>query len=87
MIAARFEKDVDSVTVDTVNQNQFNALVSFAYNLGIGNLRASTLLKKVNSNPNDPTIRAEFLKWDKAAGRILAGLTRRRKAEAEMYFS
>ena len=56
-----FEKQVDSFTTDAVNQNQFNALVSFAYNLGANALKGSTLLKKVNANPNDPTIRAELL--------------------------
>jgi len=50
-------------------------------------LKASTLLKKVNLNPNDPTIKDEFMKWNKAAGKVLAGLTRRREAEANLYFS
>jgi len=82
-----FEKYVDSYCVDTLNQNQFDALVSFCYNLGPANLKASTLLKKVNLNPNDPTIKDEFMKWNKAAGKVLAGLTRRREAEANLYFS
>jgi lysozyme len=82
-----FEQYVDSYCVDTITQNQFDALVSFCYNLGPANLKSSTLLKKVNANPNDPTIRAEFLKWNKAGGRALAGLTRRRTAEADLYFS
>lgn len=58
-----FEKQVDAYTTDKVNQNQFDALVDFAYNAGVGALKASTLLKKVNANPNDPTIRNEFMKW------------------------
>lgn len=82
-----FEQYVDSYCVDAITQNQFDALVSFCYNLGPANLKSSTLLKKVNANPNDPTIRAEFLKWNKAGGRALAGLTRRRTAEADLYFS
>jgi lysozyme len=61
--------------------------VSFAFNLGSGALSKSTLLKKVNANPNDASIGAEFLKWNKAGGKVLAGLTRRRKAESELYFS
>lgn len=81
-----FEKNVDAYTTDLVNQNQFNALVSFAYNCGVGNLKSSTLLKKVNVNPNDPTISNEFLKWNKAAGKPLKGLTNRRIAEATLYF-
>lgn len=82
-----YEKSVDSFCRDDINQNQFDALVSFAYNCGVNNLKSSTLLKKVNANPNDPTIKAEFLKWNKANGRVLAGLTKRRQAEADLYFS
>ena len=82
-----YEKSVDSFCRDDISQNQFDALVSFAYNCGVNNLKSSTLLKKVNANPNDPTIKAEFLKWNKASGRVLAGLTKRRQAEADLYFS
>lgn len=82
-----FEKYVDSYCVDIINQNQFDALVSFCYNLGPSNLKSSTLIKKVNANPNDPTIRAEFMKWTKAGGRTLAGLVRRREAESNLYFT
>ena len=73
--------------VSNVNQNQFDALVSFAYNVGTGALQRSTLLKKVKANPNDPTIKNEFLKWNKAGGRVMKGLTRRREQEASLYFS
>lgn len=83
----KFEQYVDSYCIDTISQTQFDALVSFCYNVGPANLKASTLLKKVNKDPNDPTIRAEFMKWNKAGGRALAGLTRRREAEANLYFS
>jgi lysozyme len=82
-----FEQHVDSLCRDDINQNQFDALVSFCYNVGPTNLKNSTLLRKVNANPNDPTIRTEFLKWNKAAGKVLAGLTRRREAEANLYFT
>lgn len=82
-----YEQGVDSFTTDLVNQNQFDALVSFAYNCGLGNLKSSTLLKKVNANPNDPTIRQEFLKWNKGGGKVLPGLTKRRTAEANLYES
>ncbi len=67
--------------------NQFDALVSFCYNVGPANLKSSTLLKKVNINPNDPTIKNEFLKWTKAGGKVLKGLVTRRTAEAELYFT
>jgi len=82
----KFEQYVDSYCVDTITQNQFDALVSFCYNLGPANLKSSTLLKKVNANPNDETIRAEFMKWTKAGGRVLKGLVTRRTAEADLYF-
>ena len=81
-----FERYVDSYCIDTITQNQFDALVSFCYNLGPANLKASTLLKKVNANPNDESIRAEFMKWVKAGGRTLKGLVTRRTAEADLYF-
>ena len=87
MTIKSFEKHVDSFCRDDINQNQFDALVSFAYNLGPYNLKNSTLLKKVNANPNDPTIRDEFMKWTKAGGKVLKGLVERRKAEADLYFS
>ena len=83
----KFEQYVDSYCVDTITQNQFDALVSFCYNLGPANLKSSTLLKKVNANPNDETIRAEFMKWTKAGGRTLKGLVTRRTAEADLYFT
>lgn len=79
---------VDRLTSNTMlNQNQFDSLVSFAYNVGVGAFAKSTLLKKVRLTPNDPAIRAEFNKWNKAGGRVLAGLTARRKKEADLYFS
>jgi lysozyme len=76
----------------TLTQNQVDALISFAYNCGIRALQLSTLLKKVKANPNDPTIRAEFMKWNKARNpktkklEPVPGLTRRRAAEADLYF-
>lgn len=82
-----YERSVDSYCVDTINQNQFSALCSFAYNCGVGNLKSSTLLKKVNKNPNDPTIKDEFLKWNKGGGKVLSGLTKRRIEEAQLYFN
>ena len=70
-----------------LNDNQLSALTSFAYNCGIGNLKASTLLKKVKANPFDESIRDEFKKWNKANKRIMTGLTRRRLSEADLYFT
>jgi lysozyme len=82
-----FATQVNLLLKKPVTQNQFNALVSFAFNLGSQALGKSTLLKKVNANPNDATIRNEFLKWNKAGGRVLDGLTKRRTKEANLYFS
>lgn len=87
IVADRFAKDVSSVLKKPVNQNQFNALVSFAYNVGMGNLKSSTLLKKVNVNPADESIKMEFAKWNKAGGKVLKGLTNRRLAESQHYFA
>jgi lysozyme len=74
-----------------VNQNQFNALVSFAYNVGTGALLSSTLLKRVKAKPADPKIRDAFMMWNKAHvnGKLVAvkGLTKRRAEEADLYFS
>jgi lysozyme len=70
-----------------VNQNQFDALVSFCFNLGAGNLAKSQLLRFVKANPKDPKIAAEFAKWNRAGGEVSRGLVRRRKKEAELYFA
>ena len=86
-IANRFAKRVDELVTSDINQNQFNSLVSFAYNVGTGNFSSSTLLKKINKNPNDLTLKAEFLRWNKASGKVLNGLTNRRNEEADLYFS
>ena len=86
-VANRFAKRVDTLVTSNLNQNQFNALVSFAYNVGTGNFSSSTLLKKVNKNPDDLTIKAEFLRWNKAGGKVINGLTNRRNEEADLYFS
>ena len=82
-----YEKAVDSYCRDDINQNQFDALISFAYNLGNSALKSSTLLKKANANPNDKTIRNEFLKWVNADGKRLKGLVIRRTDEADLYFT
>jgi lysozyme len=85
--ADKFATDVDKLIKSKLTQNQFNAIVSFAFNLGLTSLGRSTLLKKVNANPSDPTIAAEFAKWNKAGGKVLNGLTKRRAKEAKLYFA
>lgn len=87
VILIKFVQQTNELIKSNVNQNQRDALTDFAYNCGIGNLRSSTLLKKVNADPNDKTIRDEFMKWNKGGGKVLNGLTRRREAEANLYFS
>ena len=86
-VLVQYEKAVDTFTRDDITQQQFDALVCFSYNVGIGALKSSTLLKLVNANPTDPQIKNEFLKWNKAAGKVLKGLTKRRQDEANLYFS
>jgi lysozyme len=85
--ADRFARKVMNLVKKPITQNQLNALTSFAYNVGSGALASSTLLKKVNVNPNDITIRNEFLRWNKANGVALKGLTNRRIKEADLYFT
>ena len=67
-----------------LKQNEFDALTSWTYNLGVGNLQSSTLLKKLNSGDKN-SVPSEMLRWNKAAGKVLAGLTRRREAEAKLW--
>ena len=86
IITDEFASKVAKLVPSHITPNQFGALVSFAYNCGIVNLQKSTLLKRVIANHNDPSIRAEFMKWNKANSKVLAGLTRRREAEANLYF-
>jgi lysozyme len=85
--ANKFALDVDKLIKANLNQNQFNAIVSFAFNVGIGALGKSSLLRKVNINPNDPTIAAEFAKWNKVSGKVVNGLTKRRAKEVKLYFA
>lgn len=86
-ILDKFEDSVEKLVTPELNENQMAALVSFAYNCGVGNLKSSTLLKKVNADPNDPTIADEFKKWTKAGGKVLTGLVKRRNAESILYFT
>jgi lysozyme len=82
----RFEKAVTRLVTVSLTQNQYDALVSFAFNVGISALERSTLLKRVNAKLFDQA-KAEFAKWNRAGGRPLAGLTRRRAAEAALFGS
>ncbi|MER0442771.1 lysozyme [Emticicia sp. W12TSBA100-4] len=86
-IAKRFAKDVVALLTVKITQNQFDALVSLAYNIGIPRFKSSSLLKKVNINPADSSIKTEFLKWAYSQNKILSGLVNRRNLEADLYFS
>lgn len=86
-VVQKFDTEVSKLVKSKINDNQLGALTSFAFNVGAGNLAKSTLLKKVNANPNDPTIRDEFNRWITSNGKVLNGLVTRRKAEADLYFS
>ena len=77
---------VNQMVAVSITQGEFDALCSFAFNLGIGNLKNSTLLKKLNSGDIQGAA-DQFLVWNKAAGKVMAGLTRRREAERTLFLS
>lgn len=77
------ERAVRSFVKVPLTQNQFDALVSFTFNLGAGALSRSTLLKMLNAGNYD--LESQFLRWVRAGGKILPGLTRRRQAEADLF--
>jgi lysozyme len=79
------ENEINKHNLD-INQNQFDALASFVYNVGVGNFRTSTLLKKIKADPNDKTIANEFKRWVYSNGKKLPGLVKRREEEAKLYF-
>lgn len=79
-----FELQVTGLVKVALTSNQFSSLVSFAYNCGIGALKSSTLLKKLNQEDYLGAAE-EFLKWNKSNGKMLAGLTRRRVAERSLF--
>lgn len=82
----RFEREVESLLTFEPTRNEFSALVSFAYNVGVNALAKSTLLRKFNSGDTAGASN-EFLRWNKAGGNVLAGLTRRREAERDLFLS
>lgn len=82
----KFEKTVLKLVKVDLNQSQFDALVSFTYNLGEGNLSKSTLLKMLN-NKDYYGASQEFIRWNKAGGKVLNGLIRRREAERNLFNS
>ncbi|MHA8112652.1 lysozyme [Kosakonia cowanii] len=81
-----YESDVSKLVKVKLTQGQFDALVSFAYNLGARALSTSTLLQKLNAGDYAGAA-DEFLRWNKAGGKVLPGLTRRREAERALFLS
>lgn len=82
----RFEKFLNRIIKVPINQNQFNALASFTYNVGMGALQNSTLLKKLNNNDLIGAAN-EFDRWVYANGKKLEGLIKRRKEEKDLFLS
>lgn len=81
---APYEHSVNTIG-ETFTQNEYDALVSLCYNIGSGNFISSTLVKMLKAGDNKAEVAKQFLRWDKAGGKPLAGLTRRRNAEAELF--
>ena len=79
-----YEKYINDLVTVELNQNQFDAMVSWVYNLGVGNLQSSTLLKVLNAG-DYAGVPAQIMRWNKASGKVLEGLTRRRQAEADLF--
>lgn len=82
----KFRGGVNRCVKVPVNENQFGALVSFAYNVGIGSLQSSTLLKLLNAGDYDAAA-DQFPRWNKSGGKVLTGLTRRREAERAVFLT
>ena len=79
------EKEVKNVVEVKLPAHKFAALISFTYNVGIGNLSNSTLLAWVNSNPDYSQIPSQFRRWNRGGGKVLKGLIRRRESEIELW--
>ncbi|OYR11196.1 phage lysozyme family protein [Brucella rhizosphaerae] len=80
-----YEAAVKRLVKVPLTENQYGALVSFTYNLGETNLSKSTLLKRINSRAPIAEIERSWLQWNKAGGKVLNGLTRRRQAEVALF--
>ena len=78
-----YEKYINDLVTVELNQNQFDAMVSWVYNLGVGNLQSSTLLKVLNAG-DYAGVPEQIMRWNKAGGKVLEGLTRRSQAEADL---
>ena len=79
-----YENYINTLVTVPLNQNQYDALVSWVYNLGSSNLNSSTLLKVLNSG-DYAGVPEQIMRWNKAGGKVLEGLTRRRQSEADLF--
>ena len=79
-----YEDYVNTAVTAPLSQDQFDALVSWTFNLGNGNLNASTMLKVLNRGEYEE-VPAQMKRWNKAGGKVLEGLIRRREAEANLF--
>ena len=84
--AGTAERCINQSVQGNLAQNQFDALVSLIFNIGCGNFRKSTLLRMLN-NGDDVGAAQQFLVWNKAAGKVMAGLTNRRQAERDLFLA
>ena len=84
-IVATYEEAVTNVVKVPINQNQFNALVSFSFNVGTSAFANSTLLKRINAKASPELIKAAFLMWIKAGGKVISDLKKRRTKEADLF--
>lgn len=82
---SQFEQQVEKIAKSPLNENEFSALVCFCFNVGPSQLEKSTLMKLLNSNADHTAVADQFLRWNKAGGKELSGLTRRRQAERSLF--
>lgn len=86
-VVQKFADEVSEVVTAKLNDCQFGAVVSLVYNIGVNAFKRSTILKKINADPNDSSIHKEFKRWVKAGGMTVNGLAIRRQKESAYYFS
>lgn len=83
-VVKTFEESINKLVKVKLTQNQFDSLVCFTYNIGISNFTNSTMLRLLNQGKYEEAAK-EFSRWNKAGGKVLAGLVRRRKEEMELF--
>lgn len=79
-----FEKGVNALVAVPLSQHQYDALISLVYNIGLGNFKTSTLLRKLNAGDYEGAA-DEFPRWNKSKGKVLTGLVKRREAERKLF--